>query len=95
MLKVSREGIELEKEAEQLIKEIEQKSNISIEQIYQIAQAIQGENLSNEAVVRPLVRQLATLANRRLTMEQEERIVQAVLQRDVPTTIEGLTRYLD
>lgn len=76
-----------------LMEAIEQSAQVSMDDIVRIADAVQHSDLSDEATVRQLVRQLAFMANRNISAEKEEQIVQSILQENIPTSIDELQRY--
>lgn len=83
----------MDENAKKIMKEIEGKSNISVDEIYGIAQAIQHQDLSDESTVRSLVRRLSNLANRPVSKEKEDRIVQAIINNEIPSSLESLQRF--
>lgn len=78
-----------------MLEKIEASSHISAAEIYDIARSIQHENLTNEDVIRPLVRKLANLANKPLSRETEDKIVQSILQNEIPSSMKGLNRFIE
>jgi len=81
--------------AKKMIDKIEQRSNISVDDIYSIAKAIQYEDLSDEATLRSLIRRLSNLANRPISTEKEDEIIRSIKNNDAPTSMESLQRFLD
>lgn len=83
----------MDQKARQIMEEIERNSQISIEQIYDVANAIQHEDLSDEMTVRSLVRRLANLAGRPISAHTEDDIVQSIINNDMPSSMDGLNRF--
>lgn len=77
-----------------LIEAIEQSADVSMDEIIQIAQAVQYSDLTDEVTIRQLIRQLAKVANRPISKEKEAEIVRSILAENIPTSIEELQRYL-
>jgi len=94
-LKRCKEGKTLDQDAKRMLEKIEASSHISATEIYDVARSIQHENLTDENVIRPLVRQLANLANKPLTREMEDKIVHSVLQKEIPSSMRGLNRFIE
>ena len=61
--------------------------------IYDVANAIQHEDLSDEMTVRSLVRRLANLAGRPISAHTEDDIVQSIINNDMPSSMDGLNRF--
>lgn len=68
-------------------------ANVSMEQIMAIAQAAQYADFSNENEVRNLVRKLANVAQQPLAPDVEQQIVEAILRRNIPTSLDELQDY--
>lgn len=83
----------MDEQIKELMETIEDSSNVSIEDILRIAEAIQHSDLTNENVVRQLVKQLAYLSNRTISTEKEEQIVQSIVNGNIPTSFDELRRY--
>lgn len=83
----------VDEQMRKLMEAIEQSAQVSMDDIVRIADAVQHSDLSDEATVRQLVRQLAFMANRNISAEKEEQIVQSILQENIPTSIDELQRY--
>jgi len=81
-------------DSKDLFNEIENKSSLKVEQIYDIAHSIQHIDFSDEATVRQLVRQLTTLTNRTISQDKEDSIVQSIVNNDVPQNMQSLKKYL-
>ncbi|MFF5996958.1 stage VI sporulation protein F [Lysinibacillus sp. KU-BSD001] len=65
---------------DQFFKQIEKKTGVSFEEILALANAIQHADFKNERQVRKIVRKVSKLANRPITSELEDKIVQSILQ---------------
>lgn len=78
-----------------IFNKIEQQSNLSVEEIYRIANSIQHADFSDEQTVRQIVRNLSNMANRSISQEKEDKIVQSIVNHRMPTDIEALQRFFD
>lgn len=75
-----------------LFKNIEKKSNIKQEEIYKVADSVKNANFSDEKTVRRLVRQLARMANKPLSKEKEDKIVQSITKNKMPMDMQSLNK---
>ena len=67
-----------------LFDKIQQSTNIKPEEIYKVADTVKNADFSNEKTVRNLVRHLARMADRPLSKEKEDKIVQAIVNNKMP-----------
>ena len=61
-----------------LFKNIESKTNVKKEDILNLARSVQTQDLTNEDNLRKLISDVAALANKEITKEKEERILNAI-----------------
>ncbi|MFD1850495.1 stage VI sporulation protein F [Oceanobacillus bengalensis] len=71
---------------------IQQNSNINPEDIFKVADQVKHANLSDEKTVRGLVRHLAKLANKPLSKEKEDQIVQSIVKNKIPKDAQSLNQ---
>ncbi len=69
---------------------LKQSANIDSDEVYQVAESLQGADFSDEQTVHHLVRHLAKMANKPLTKEQEIQIVNSITKSNMPTDMESL-----
>lgn len=86
-------GESVDSNSKEVFNKIEQNSNLSVEDIYQIAQSIQHADFSDEQTVRRIVRNLSQITNRSLTQEKEDSIVSSIVNNNIPGDIESLQRF--
>lgn len=79
--------------AKDIMKRIEANSSASMEEMLDVASMIQYENIQDETVARSLVQKLSSLAGRSLPQDKEDRIVESIVNNEVPTSVEQLQRY--
>ncbi len=63
---------------DQLFKNIESKTNVKKEDILSLARAVQTQDLTNEDNLRKLIHDVASLANKEVSKDKEERIIKAI-----------------
>lgn len=95
MLNVCEEECTVSDNERDVFSKIERNSNISTNEIYRIAHALQYEDLTDEHTVRNLVRELASLANRPISHSKEDEIVAAIIHNQIPNSMEALQRLFD
>ena len=72
--------------------QIQKKSNINPNDILKVANSVQNADFSNEKTVRNLVRQLAKMANKPISQEKEDKLVESITKNNVPTDINSLSQ---
>lgn len=83
----------MSRESNDIFNEIEQKSNLSVEDIYQVARSIQGADFSDEHTVREIVRNLSQMTQRSISQQKEDAIVNSIINNDVPQDIDSLRQF--
>ncbi len=85
----------MDQNTKKMMDQIEESSNISVDEIYNIAHAIQFQDLSDESTVRSLVRRLSNMANRPISRDKEDQIVRSIVNNEIPSSMESLQRFFD
>lgn len=75
-----------------LFNNIEKKSNIKQDDIYKVADSVKHANFSDEKTVRNLVRQLARMANKPISKDKEDKIVQSITKSKMPLDMQSLNK---
>ncbi|NLG81745.1 MAG: stage VI sporulation protein F [Bacilli bacterium] len=70
--------------------EINKKANIDKNKIFEIADSIKNADLSNELVLRKLIRDIARLANKEVSKELEDNLVKKIKNEGVPSNFNDL-----
>lgn len=63
---------------------IQKNTNIRPEEVYKVADSVKNADFSDEKTVRNLVRQLSQMANKPLSKEREDKIVQSIVKNKMP-----------
>ncbi len=71
---------------------IQSQTNLSPSEIYKVADSVKNADFSDEKTVRQLVRQLAKMANKRISKEKEDQLVQSITQNKMPMDMQSLTQ---
>ena len=62
-------------------KKIEQKTGVSMDEVFALANAIQFADFSDEKQVKKIVRKVSKIAGKPITKDLEEKIVNSVIQK--------------
>ena len=60
-------------------KNVEKKTGVNMNDIFQLANSLQHANLQDEQTVRQVVKQVAQIANRNISKELEDKIVHTIV----------------
>ena len=71
---------------------LQKNANINPDDVYKIADSVKHANFSDEKTVRKLVRQLARLANKPISQEKEDKIVQSIVKNKMPADMQSLNQ---
>ncbi len=74
------------------MEQIEKRTNVRPDDLIKLANSVSQANLRDEATLRQLIRQVAQLANRPVSKEKEDQIVQAILNNKAPTDFSSLAK---
>ncbi|MDI7742842.1 stage VI sporulation protein F [Lysinibacillus fusiformis] len=61
-------------------KQIENKTGVSMDEIFALANAIQHADFTNEKQVRKIIKRVSKVANKPVSKELEDQIVKSILQ---------------
>ncbi|MEX3746302.1 MULTISPECIES: stage VI sporulation protein F [Lysinibacillus] len=73
---------------------IEQKTGVSMEEIFALANAIQHADFTNEKQVRKIVRRVGKISKRQITQELEDKIVQSIIQDGDSLDFDKITKMM-
>lgn len=75
-----------------LFDKLKQNANIDSNDVYKIADSVKNADFSDESTVRSLVRRLSKMANKPLSKEKEDKIVQSITKNNMPKDIDSLSQ---
>lgn len=75
-------------------KQIEKKTGVSMEEIFALANAIQHADFTNEKQVRKIVRRVSQLANKPISRELEDQIVNSIIHNGDSIDLNQIQRML-
>ena len=73
-------------------KKVENKTNVNKDTILSLANKLQNGNMKDEKTLKEVISTLSELTGKKVTKEQEEKIINTVLNDQVPTNME---KYYD
>lgn len=73
---------------------IEQKTGVSMEEIFALANAIQHADFTNEKQVRKIVRRVSKISKREVSQELEDKIVQSIIQDGDSLDFDKITKMM-
>ncbi|WP_087971541.1 stage VI sporulation protein F [Oceanobacillus rekensis] len=71
---------------------IQSNSNINPDEIMKVADSLKSANFSDEKTVRNLVRHLSRMADKPLSKEKEDKIVQSIVNNKMPGDLQSLNQ---
>ncbi len=66
---------------------VEKKTNVKKDDILSLAKSLSGKDLNDEKVLRNLIKDVAKLANKTVSKEKEEKIINAVKKDKIPKNL--------
>lgn len=66
---------------------VEKKTNVKKNDILKLAKSLSGKDLNDEKVLRTLIKDVAKLANKPVSKEKEEKIINAVKKDKIPKNL--------
>ncbi|MCP3030685.1 stage VI sporulation protein F [Halobacillus sp. A1] len=72
---------------------LQNKANINPEDVYKVADSVKNADFTDEKVVRRLVKQLAYIANKPVSKQKEDKIVEAIIKQNIPLDMNTLGKY--
>lgn len=73
-----------------LFKNIEQKTGVNKQELFQLVDSVKNMNFKNEADVRKVINAVSRLAKKPVSKEKEEYLVKAITNNKIPTDLNSL-----
>ncbi|MFJ6211225.1 stage VI sporulation protein F [Lysinibacillus sp. NPDC092081] len=77
-----------------LFNSIEQKTGVSMDEIFALANEIQHADFTNEKQVRKIVRRVSKMSKRQITQELEDKLVQSIIQDGNSLDLDKITKMM-
>lgn len=76
--------------SDNFFKKIENKTNVNKDTIISLANKLQGSNMKDEAVLKEVISDLAKMTGREVSKEKEQKIIDTILNDNVPKNLDKL-----
>lgn len=74
--------------SDNFFKKIEKKTNVNKETILSLAEKLQNGNMKDESTLKEVINSLSEMTGKKVSKEQEEKIINAVINDQVPKNID-------
>lgn len=74
---------------------IQEKADITPDEIFKVADSVKHADFNDERTIRNLIRQLSKLANKPISKEKEDKIVEAVIKKNIPLNPQNMDQFFD
>ncbi|WP_408006537.1 stage VI sporulation protein F [Pseudalkalibacillus sp. A8] len=75
--------------------DIEKKTGVKKEDIFKLADSVQGANLSDEKTIRQLISQVSRMAGVPVSKEKEDQIVKAIKNNNIPLDMTSIAKMFN
>lgn len=72
------------------LNKVEKKTNVSKQTILDLADRLKGGNLKDEKTIRGVIDELSKITGKRVSREQSDKIVKAVVGDQIPNNLENM-----
>lgn len=76
--------------SDSFFKKVENKTNVKKSTIVNLAQKLQGDNMKDEKTLREVIHELSEMTGKEVSKEQEDRIINAVVNDQVPDNLDKM-----
>lgn len=76
--------------SDRFFNKVEKRTNVNKETILELARELQENDLKNEKTLRHVIQKLGNMTGKNVTLEQEDKIVNAVINDKVPKDIDKM-----
>ncbi|MFZ4452265.1 stage VI sporulation protein F [Salibacterium aidingense] len=76
-----------------LFDQIEKKTNVKQEDLMKLVQSLNGADFQDENTVRKVIKDVSRLAGKSVSRKQEDELVKAVMNNNVPLDLASLSKW--
>lgn len=76
--------------SDSFFKRVEDKTKVNKSSILSLAEKLKGDNMKNETKLREVIQELSNMTGKKVSKEQEEKIISAVINDKVPKDIDKM-----
>lgn len=73
---------------------LKKNANIDADEVFSVANSVQSADFTDEKTVRRLIRQLSKMANKPVSKQKEDKIVEAITKQNMPLDMNTLGKFL-
>lgn len=73
---------------DKFFKKVENKTNVDKDTIISLANKLQNGNMKNEETLKEIISTLSNMTGKTVTKEQEEKIINTIMNDEVPSNLE-------
>ncbi|MBA2173865.1 stage VI sporulation protein F [Halobacillus locisalis] len=73
---------------------LKKNANIDADEVFSVANSVQNADFTDEKTVRRLIRQLSKMANKPVSKQKEDKIVEAITKQNMPLDMNTLGKFL-
>lgn len=74
---------------------IQKNADINPDEIFQVADSVKHADFSDEKTVRDLIQRLSKMANKPVSKEKEDKIVEAIIKNKIPMDPKSMNNLFD
>ena len=78
--------------SDNFFKKIENKTNVNKDTILSLANKLQGSNMKDEKTLKEVISDLAKITGREVSKEKEQKIIDTILNDNVPKNLDKLIK---
>ena len=76
--------------SDSFFKRVENKTNVKKSTILSLAEKLQGDKMKDENTLREVIHELSSMTGKNVSKEQEEKIIKAVVNDEVPDNLDRM-----
>lgn len=95
MYKKYKEERRMEALFNQFFGNIENKTGVKMDEVMKLVKSLENANFKDENTIRNVIKKVSKLANKPVSKEKEEMIVNSILNNKVPKDLSNLSKMMD
>ncbi|WP_059103541.1 stage VI sporulation protein F [Shouchella shacheensis] len=85
----------MDKKSDSFFDQVQKTTKVRPDELLKLANSVSQSNLKDEATLRQLIGQVAALANKPVSKEKEDQIVQSIMNDDMPADLSSLSKMFN
>lgn len=87
-----REDFVVNNKSKNFFDKIQEQTDVNTNDIFKFADSVKHANFQDEETVRQMVAQISAMANKSVSKEKEDKIVEAITQQNIPLDFQALNK---